>query len=164
MNQFKELEEFITIYAKEQEVKILKFKAFNTPRFINIEIVVEKINGNTTLEECKVINKFAAVWLKNNNLLNKTTLSVESVGIDRELYSLEDCQNYLNHLVKIELKNLTDGKRNFKGFLKEIKYDLITLEENKISYEIDWNNIKKIKIIPNWDEVMKKAKHETNAK
>lgn len=161
MSIFSQMQEFLEKEASNMNLKILKFKTWHTPNNnINLDILIEKADGSITgLDECKKISKLSSLWLKNANMSNKTNLSVGVPGIDRELFSINDFEKFLNEQVKIELKeNLSDNRKRLKGFIKSVKYDLITLESESEQIEIKFDMIEKANIIPDWEKIMKKAK------
>jgi len=95
---------------------------------------------------------------QNNNLLNKTNLSVRVPGIDRELFSPQDFARFVGEKVQIELKELTKDRKRIKGFIKSVECDLITLESDSNDFQIQWDLIEKASIIPDWDKIMKLTK------
>jgi ribosome maturation factor RimP len=114
----------------------------------------------TSLNECQKVTKLALLWLKNANMLSKTNLSIRVPGLDRELFSIEDFARYKGSKVRIELKNdfSEDSQKNFKGFIKNVECDLITLESEKQEIKLQFSAINKASIIPDWEAIMKKAR------
>jgi len=162
MSIFSQMQDFLEKESDNINLKILKFKTWHTQNnTVNLDIIIEnKDNSITGLQECGKINKLARLWLKNANMLTKTNLSVGVPGIDRELFSIEDFQRFTNEKVKIELKELTEGKKRIKGFIKSVKYDVITLESDSETIEIKSDLIERANIIPDWDKIMKRAKEK----
>jgi ribosome maturation factor RimP len=156
----KELRTFLENESKDIGLKILKFSIWHSEsNNTNLDILIEKEdNSPTDLNDCSKINKLALLWLKNNNLLNKTNLSVRVPGIDRELFSPQDFARFVGEKVQIELKELTKDRKRIKGFIKSVECDLITLESDSNDFQIQWDLIEKASIIPDWDKIMKLTK------
>lgn len=161
MSIFNEMENFLKEEAAGLNLKILKFSTWHTENnTINLDILVEKADLQPTdLADCSKINKLALMWLKNANMLKKTNLCVAVPGIDRELFSLDDYQRFVGKQIRMELKEpITENRKRIKGFIKFVKCDLITIESNSDTFEIKWDLIEKASIVPDWDNIMKKAK------
>lgn len=158
--KFDEMEEFIKAEAINLNLKILKFSVWNTKNNnFNLDILVEKADLTpTSLEDCNKINSLARLWLKNMNLLQKTNLSVALPGIDRQLFSIEDFVRFQEEKIQIELKEPVDNQKRFKGFIKSVECDLITIESDSNVLKFEFNLIDKANIIPNWNKIMKKVK------
>ncbi len=156
----KELRTFLENESKDIGLKILKFSIWHSEsNNTNLDILIEKEdNSPTDLSDCSKINKLALLWLKNNNLLNRTNLSVRVPGIDRELFSPQDFARFVGEKVQIELKELTKDRKRIKGFIKSVECDLITLESDSNDFQIQWDLIEKASIIPDWDKIMKLTK------
>lgn len=158
---FSELEAFLREECAAKGLVLLKFEVH---RVINgrvcINAVVEKKGYILTgIAECEIVNKLIKLWLKNANLLAQVShVDVSVPGIDRELYSISDCVHFCGENVFVELKELIDGMRKIKGFIKSVDCDVITLVSNDSLIQLNWDDIKKIKVIPNWEEVMKRTK------
>ena len=59
------------------------------------------------------------------------SLEVSSPGIERRLFTLEQCQSYIGEQTELRLKLARDGRRAFKGRLAEVSGEqgTLTLEE-----------------------------------
>ncbi len=160
MSIFNQMHEFLAKECDGLNLKILKFSTWHTENNnVNVDIIVEKADLQPTdLSDCSKINKLALLWLKNANMNRRTNLSVRVPGIDRELFNPQDFERFAGQQVQIELKELINNRKRYKGFIKFVKYDLITLESNSEIIELDWNLIEKASIVPDWDKIMKKVK------
>lgn len=160
MSIFKQMQNFLDEEAKNIGLNILKFATWHTENNnVNLEIVIENIDYSITgLEECSQINKLALLWLKNENLLSKTNVSVSVPGIDRQLFSIKDFERFQGEKVKIELNQLVNKRKRIKGFIKSVKCDVITLETDEGNLEIAANLIEKANIVPDWEKIMKRTR------
>jgi len=161
MLKFNELQSFLAQEAAIYKISILKFSKWINNDKINLDIMIENEENNaTTISDCVKINKLALKWLKNENLNTKTNLSIRGPAIDRELLSLKDLKKFKKEKIKISLHNPINNQRNFEGFIKSIECDLITFKDEREEFEFQWQDIKKTKIVPDWNQIMKKTKVE----
>lgn len=159
----KEMHDFLVQESALIDLKILKYSMWHSENNnINLDILVEKADlSPTNLDDCTKVNKLALLWLKNNNLANRTNLCVRAPGLDRELFSIEDFIRFIGEKVQVELKELTNNRKRLKGFIKSVECDLITLETDSEKFEIQWDLIEKASIVPDWDKIMKEARKKT---
>ena len=57
----------------------------------------------------------------------RASSEVSSPGIDRPLVRARDFATYIGHEAKIELSDLLDGRRRFRGFIKAVDADTVTV-------------------------------------
>lgn len=115
---------------------------------LKITLILKKLNGFANLEECSSVHKLIKLWVKKENIPDKINIEVQSESIDKKLIYLQDFQENINQKIDIELKDKQDGQRHFKGFLIEVKDDMLTLRTQNNEYALNFKNIKKAKIIP----------------
>jgi ribosome maturation factor RimP len=157
---FDDLKSFLEEQANNFEISILKFSIWrssaNTP---NLDILIERKGYEPTgIAECTKIHKQINLWLKNENMLGKVKIVVRCPSIDRELFSIEDFERFKAEKMSITLKDLVDGQRNLKGFIKSIKDEIIAFENEGSLIEISLENIEKARLVPDWAKIMKESK------
>ncbi len=67
-------------------------------------------------------------------------LEVSSPGIDRPLTRAKDYANWAGHEAKVSMVKDWDGQRSYRGILKGIDGDMVTLEDRKageVSYPLE---------------------------
>lgn len=160
MLKFEDLRAFLVTECRNIGLIVQKFLVIRSSnnRF-NLDVIIEKINYEVTgFKECGIVNKIISLWLKNENMTSQVNITVRVPGIDRELFSLQDCERFCGSCVSIELKTPIDDTKKIKGFIKSLECDLITLESGNKMLFVQWDNIKKAKLIPDWAEVMKRVR------
>ena len=80
------------------------------------------------------------------SLLNYT-LEISSPGLDRKLFTIEQCANNIGNQVKFKTKTSIDGQKNFKGKIISIIDNILQIETQDKLLNINWGNIDKIRII-----------------
>lgn len=84
-----------------------------------VEIMAERPDGTMTIDDCKsVSDAVSAVLDVHDPMPGSYRLQVSSPGIDRPLVRPSDFDTWAGHAAKIELTELIDGRRRFKGELE----------------------------------------------
>ena len=80
------------------------------------------------------------------SLLN-FTLEISSPGLDRKLFTIEQCADNIGKPVKLKTKTSIDNQRNFNGKIISIVDQILQIETKEKTLNINWGNIEKIRII-----------------
>jgi ribosome maturation factor RimP len=84
-----------------------------------VEIMAERPDGSMSIDDCKTIsNAVSAVLDVHDPMPGSYRLQIASPGIDRPLVRPSDFETWAGHEAKIELTELIDGRRRFKGELE----------------------------------------------
>lgn len=84
-----------------------------------VQIMAERPDGSMTIEDCEAISKEISPLLDVHDPIDGAyRLEVSSPGIDRPLVRPSDFEDWAGHEAKIELKELIDGRRRFRGILE----------------------------------------------
>ena len=93
-----------------------------------LRIYVDSANG-VNLDECaKVSRQISAVLDVEDPIQGHYYLEVSSPGIDRPLFTIDQCQGYLGKPVAIRLRVPKAGRRNFTGTLVQVENEQISLQ------------------------------------
>jgi len=86
-------------------------------------------------------------------------LEVSSPGIDRILFTLAQCQQFVGKKVKVKLKQPVQGQRKYQGLLESVQADAVSVQtaeqENVV---IPWWVVAQIRLVPDISISMKKVK------
>ena len=96
-----------------------------------VQIMAERPQGEMTIEDCALISrKLSPLLDEADPLPGGYRLEVSSPGIDRPLVRPADFASWVGHEAKIELKELVDGRKRFKGRIEGVGNDeaLIRIE------------------------------------
>jgi ribosome maturation factor RimP len=127
-----------------------------------LQIMIERLDEiNVTVDDCASVSRTVSVLLDVDDPIHESyVLEVSSPGIDRPLVSRDDFERFAGSMVKIELQTPYEGQLRFHGLLKGIKEDMIKIEliaEKKVA-EIALSDIKKAKLIPDYDNAQIKVR------
>ena len=95
---------------------------------LTLQIMAEDENGRFTITDCEALSKEVSPVLDVEDPIDREYhLEVSSPGIDRPLVRARDFAAYVGHEAKIELSDLLDGRRRFRGLIKAVDADTVTV-------------------------------------
>lgn len=116
-----------------------------------------------TVDDCAAVSRALSNMLDEKDPIeNKYVLEISSPGLDRPLTKLEHFARYIGYMIKLETANIVEKRKRFKGTIKSVSDNVITLEMEDTLYNIAFDNITKAKIIITdelWDKFLKSQKH-----
>lgn len=93
-----------------------------------LQIMAEDKTGRFTITDCERLSKDVSPVLDVEDPIDREYhLEVSSPGIDRPLVRVRDFATYVGHEAKIELSDLLDGRRRFRGIIKAVDADTVTI-------------------------------------
>jgi ribosome maturation factor RimP len=106
-----------------------------------VELVIAKLDDAAiTVEDCAEATRQVVTILDVAEVLGQDGyhLEVSSPGINRPLTKLSHFANFIGSIVKLRLKSPKNGIRNYKGVIKAVTDERVTLSEvaNVINKEV----------------------------
>jgi ribosome maturation factor RimP len=96
-----------------------------------LQVMAERADGTMTIEDCEVISKEISPLLDvHDPIAGAYRLEVSSPGIDRPLVRPSDFEDWSGHEAKIEVTELIDGRRRFRGMIEGF-------EDGEVRIEVD---------------------------
>jgi ribosome maturation factor RimP len=93
-----------------------------------LQIMAEDENGRFTIVNCEKLSKDLSPALDVEDPIEREYhLEVSSPGIDRPLVRRRDFAAYVGHDVKIELSDMINGRKRFRGFIKAVDDDALVI-------------------------------------
>ena len=74
------------------------------------------------------------------------SFEVSSPGLDRRLFNLQQCKNFVGDVVSLTLFSKVNGQRKIKGALQEVLDSEISVKTEKGELLLDFSNIEKCKL------------------
>lgn len=106
-----------------------------------VEIMAERPDGSMTIDDCRAVSMgLSPVLDVYDPLPGSYRLQVSSPGIDRPLVRPSDFDQWAGFEAKIELKELIDGRRRFRGILEGF-------EDGEVRIEVDLGKEQGVKLI-----------------
>lgn len=134
------LAEIITPVIEDMGYELVRVRLMSG-RSTTLQIMADRPGGGIEVDDCADIsNAVSAVLDVEDPILDAYTLEVSSPGIDRPLTRLKDFDTYEGYEAKLEIADLIDGRRRFKGQLAGVDGDevLINIDEGTIGLKFDW--------------------------
>ncbi len=95
---------------------------------MTLQIMAEDENARFTIVNCETLSKDLSPVLDVEDPIDREYhLEVSSPGIDRPLVRRRDFAAYVGHEVKIELLDMINGRKRFRGFIKAVEDDAVII-------------------------------------
>jgi len=95
---------------------------------LTLQIMAEDENGRFAITDCEALSKEISPVLDVEDPIDREYhLEVSSPGIDRPLVRARDFAAYVGHEVKVELSDLLNGRKRFRGFIKAVDDESVTI-------------------------------------
>lgn len=105
--------------------------------------------GGISVEDCGRVSRQVNAVLSVENLIpGKYTLEVSSPGLDRLLFSVEQCREQIGKMVSIQLVVPKAGARNFKGRLERVEGSLLTFLMDSGEVTFVFEDINEMRLVP----------------
>jgi ribosome maturation factor RimP len=93
-----------------------------------VQIMAERPSGEMTVEDCAIISRrLSPVLDAYDPMPGQYRLEVSSPGIDRPLVRPGDFALWAGHEAKLELTELIDGRKRFRGVIEGVAQDEVRL-------------------------------------
>jgi len=100
-----------------------------------VQVMAERPDGTITIDDCETISRQLSPLLDAYDPMpGAYSLEVSSPGIDRPLVRPLDFEDWSGYEVKIELSQLVEGRKRFRGLLEG-------LEDGEVRLEVDLDQI-----------------------
>ena len=147
MGDIETLVEKLVVQLGYELVDLVDFEIVNGGQLLRIYI---DNNDLVSIEDCTTVSNHV------NNVLSVETdydyerLEVSSPGLDRVIKKLKDFERFKGEQAKIKTRFAIDNRKNFKGILSGIKDEKIIIEIEEKLLAIDFENIDKARLDPNY--------------
>ena len=106
-------------------------------------------DGGVTLDDCQLISEQVGAFLDvADPLPGSYVLEVSSPGFDRRLRTLKHFERFKGESVRVELKDVRDGRRNLTGRLVGVESSLVLLEVEGEVWRLPLNDIAMARLVP----------------
>ncbi len=126
-------------------------------------------DGKAGIDECAKVSRLVGLVLDVEEFfLEPWILEVSTPGLDRMFFSLEQMQNYVGEIIQVSLYKSLDAegsssRRKILGKLLEVdnaksKSFIIHSTDDNNTFTVEWDNVKKAKIVPQFEKAEKPIK------
>ena len=93
-----------------------------------LQIMAEDENGRFTIDDCERLSKDLSPILDVEDPIDREYhLEVSSPGIDRPLVRARDFRRYIGHEARVELSDMIEGRKRFRGAIKAADDESVTI-------------------------------------
>jgi ribosome maturation factor RimP len=95
-----------------------------------LQIMAERVSdGEMGIDDCSRLSRALSPVFDLEDPIpgGEYDLEISSPGIDRPLMRIEDFERFVGHEAKVETAAMVDGRRRWKGVIKAVQGDEITL-------------------------------------
>jgi len=112
-----------------------------------LRVFIDSDDG-ITLENCAAVSRQISALLDvEDPIPGEYNLEVSSPGINRRLVKSTHFERFAGSRVKVKLKRLVDGRRNFKGKLLGFDEPNVLVKEGKETFAIPLQEIDSARIV-----------------
>ena len=113
-----------------------------------LRVYIDSDNG-IGVEDCAAVSQqVSAILDVEDPITGEYTLEVSSPGMDRLLFKLEQYSGYLGEQIELRLRTPFEGRRKFKGILKEIEGEDVVVHVDDHEYLLPFSAIDKARVEP----------------
>ncbi len=103
-----------------------------------LQIMAEDADGRFNITDCERLSKEVSPVLDVEDPIDREYhLEVSSPGIDRPLVRARDFATYVGHEAKIELSDMLDGRKRFRGVIGAVDADSVTIRLPDVPKDTD---------------------------
>ena len=138
-----------TVEALKLELLGIEFAQSGSRALLRLYIDVEGRLVN--IEDCEAVSReVAAILDVNDPITSKYTLEVSSPGIDRPLFKPAHFARFMGEQAKVNLRLPQNTRRRVQGRIAKVEGDMLTIAEDKVEFEIAFDNIEKARLVPDY--------------
>lgn len=120
-----------------------------------VRIYIDTLQGVGVDQCAEVSRELGAVFDAEQVPNGEYTLEVSSPGLDRILFTKEQCEQYLGSEVVVQLISAINGRRKYRATLREIDGPDVVLSHDDDVLHVPFHKIKRARLVPQLDKLGK---------
>ena len=130
-----------------------------------LRVYIEAPKRAVTVDDCeRASREIAAVLDVEDPIQSHYTLEVSSPGLDRPLFTAAQVARHIGEVAKITLALPQDGRRRVQGRIEAVDGEQITLDVDGNPVLVDFGNVAKARLVPDFSEILPGASNKPNIK
>ena len=102
-----------------------------------------------SLDDCAAVSRHVSALLDvEDPIPGEYDLEVSSPGLNRRLVKTEHFERFAGNRIKVKLKRLVEGRRNYKGRLVGYDEPNVLVKEGKQTFAIPFGEIDTARLVP----------------
>lgn len=111
-----------------------------------LKVFIDQPEG-VSVEACMQVSRQLKHVLKaEGGAWSEVLLEVSSPGLDRALFTVEQCAGYIGHVLKLSLVSPIEGRRHWRATLLAVNADKLHLRAEDQELTINFSDIRKVKL------------------
>ena len=112
-----------------------------------LRIYIDKAGG-VTIDDCSRISWELGDLIDIKDIVrHKYVLEVSSPGLNRPLKKKVDFDRVIGKKIKVKMKMPVNGRRNFSGYLKDVRDHIVYIEDEGGLITLSWPEIDKASLV-----------------
>ena len=112
-----------------------------------LRIYIDKAGG-VTIDDCARISWELGDLIDIKDIVrHKYVLEVSSPGLNRPLKKEADFDRVIGKKIKVKMKMPVNGRRNFSGYLKDVRDHIVYIEDEGGLITLSWPEIDKANLV-----------------
>lgn len=120
-------------------------------RYPVLRVYIDSEEGISVDDCADVSRQISAVLDVEDPIKDAYNLEVSSPGMDRPLFTLEHYKRFIGEEITMSLRIPVVNRRKWKGHIKSIDNEMITLTVDNNDEVFAFSNIQKANIVPNFN-------------
>lgn len=116
-----------------------------------LRVYIDHANGVSVDDCAEVSHQVSALLDVEDPITTEYYLEVSSPGMDRPLLKPAHYARYINHVVVVTLRMAVNNRRKYKGTIKQVDGEMITITVDGRDEILAFANIQQANLIPNFD-------------
>ena len=122
-----------------------------------LQIMAERFDGTMTVDDCAELSHAVSALLDiEDPISGEYMLEMSSPGIDRPLVREDDFDRFAGYEAKVEMADLLDGRKRFRGLLKGTQNGDVLIDMEGALARLPFDQISEAKLVMT-DELMEAA-------
>ena len=142
-----DLETLIEKLVTQLGYELVDFESINGGQILSIYI--DKVDL-ISIEDCTIVSNHVNNVLSIETNFDYERLEVSSPGLDRVIKKIKDFDRFKGQKAKIKTRFAIENRKNFKGTLSGIKGESIMIRIEDKLLTIDFENIDKARLDPDY--------------
>ncbi|MBE0436580.1 MAG: ribosome maturation factor RimP [Methylomicrobium sp.] len=120
------------------------------PRNGLLRIYIDNEQG-ILVEDCsKVSHQVSGMLDVEDPIQGNYQLEISSPGDDRPLFSIQQFERFIGHMVSVNLFKPIEKRRKISGVIQSVDNDTVFLQEGERVYEIPFQAMSKARLVPEY--------------
>ena len=113
-----------------------------------LRIYIDSETGISVDDCARVSEQLTGVLDVEDPIRGAYDLEVSSPGMDRPLFTLEHFRRFVGQQVLIQLYEKLNGRKRYKGEIKVVNEDHVSIDDSGIEYSIPADSIERARLVP----------------